>query len=219
MASAEPRTESRADRKRRETRQKLVDAAERLLLDAGGSIDDVQISQITEAADVGHGTFYLHFRSKHEILVPIVQSRAARWDERIQAQVREMEDPAEVVVYSGRQMSRLIQRDPIWRWFLRNSGVPVEEMQGAIGRFAARDLDRALARGRFSVPDISIARSFLFGAYVSSLLASFDATDPERVIDAMMELVLRVLGVDHEEARRLAHQPIDSIADTQTGVR
>ena len=39
-----------------------------------GPIDDIQIKHITEAADVGHGTFYLHFKSKYDVLVPIVQA-------------------------------------------------------------------------------------------------------------------------------------------------
>lgn len=215
VASSEPIRESRADRKRRETRQRLVDAAEKLMLEAEGSIDDVQIKHITEAADVGHGTFYLHFKSKYEILVPIVQARAARWDELIQERVRDLEDPAEVVSYSGRQMSRLIQRDPLWRWFLSNSGVPVQEIQAAIGQFTARDLRKALSMDRFSVPDVRVAGSFLFGAYVSSLLASFDADDPGEVIDQTMELVLRVLGIDDDEARRLAHRPLDAITDDE----
>lgn len=208
---AEAAGETRADRRRRRTRQKLVDAAERLLLDAGGAIDEVQIKHITEAADVGHGTFYLHFKSKHEVLVPIVRRRAAEWDRLIQARVRTIEDPAEVVAYSGRQMSRLIQRDPLWRWYLRNSGVPVQELQAAVGSFTARDLDQGFSSGRFIVPDVRVARSFLFGAYVSSLLKSFDAEDPGAVIDAIIELVLRTLGIDSLDAARLAHSPIDPI--------
>jgi AcrR family transcriptional regulator len=211
MAASEPIRESRAERKRRETRQRLIDAAEQLMLEAEGPIDEVQIKHITEAADVGHGTFYVHFKTKHEILVPIVQARAARWDELIQAKVRDLSDPAEVVSYSGRQMSRFIQRDPLWRWFLQNSGVPVREIQSAIGRFTARDLNRALSRDRFSVPDIRVAGSFLFGAYVSALLASFEADDPDQVIDQTMELVLRVLGIDDDEACQLAHRPLDPI--------
>ncbi len=199
----EIRSETRSERKRRETRHKLIDAAERLMSE--GPIDDVQIKHITEAADVGHGTFYLHFKSKYEILIPIVRAKATRWDILIQRHVSTLDDPAEVIVYSGRQMSRLIQHDVLWRWFLQHSGVPVEEVRLAIGAFTSRDLGKALLSGRFNVPDQRMASHFLFGAYVSSLLDSFNAADPEQVIDQMMELMLRVLGIDAEEARRMAH--------------
>ena len=61
MSIAESIPATRAERKRRETRQKLIEAAEELMSE--GPIDDVQIKHITELADVGHGTFYLHFKS------------------------------------------------------------------------------------------------------------------------------------------------------------
>jgi AcrR family transcriptional regulator len=198
--------ETRTERKRRKTRDRLVSAAEKLM--TSRPIDDVQIKHITETADVGHGTFYLHFKSKYDILVPIVRSRAVTWDHAIQQRVADMEDPAELMVFSGRHMSRLIQRDPIWRWFLKHAGVPVDEMRAAIGPFTARDFAQAVRAGRFNIPDEQFTSRFLFGAYVSSLLESFEASDPERVIDLMMELVLRVLGLDDHEAAEMAHCPL-----------
>jgi len=209
MSEAEVITETRSERKRRETRERLVKAAEELMLH--GRIDDIQIKHITEAADVGHGTFYLHFKSKYEILVPIVQARAAAWDKDIQTHVSGMQDPAEVMVYSGRQMSRLIVQDPIWRWFLQNSGVPVQEMRAAIGTFMARDFGQALNSGRFAVPDVANTGNFLFGAYVSSLLECLELDDPTSLIDQMMELTLRVLGIDDNEAQAMAHQPLQAL--------
>ena len=32
-----------------------------------GPVDEVTIQHITDAADVGHGTFYLHFKDKHAL--------------------------------------------------------------------------------------------------------------------------------------------------------
>ncbi len=209
MSPARPITESRVERKQRETRQKLIDAAERLMSD--GPIDHVQIKHITAQADVGHGTFYLHFKSKYDILIPIVKAKAARWDKQIQVRVNSMDDPAEVMAYSGRQMSRLIQHDSLWRWFLRHSGVPVEDMKSAIGAFSARDMNKALVSGRFDVPDVDVANSFLFGAFVNSLLTSFDSEDPDSVIDQMMEMLLRALGIGDNEAHELTNRPLDKI--------
>jgi AcrR family transcriptional regulator len=54
-----------------ETRQRLVDAAERVFGDLGYS--DASIVKITEAAGVGQGTFYLYFSSKHEIFDELVR--------------------------------------------------------------------------------------------------------------------------------------------------
>ena len=51
--------EARGARRRRETRARLLDAALKLMADRG--MDGVAINEITEAADVGFGSFYNHF--------------------------------------------------------------------------------------------------------------------------------------------------------------
>ena len=216
MASlpAEPPTaESRVERKRRETRARIIHEAERLMRTR--PVEDITIGDITHAADVGHGTFYLHFKSKYEVLVPIIRAMADHWDQVIQARLVDTDDPAEVVGLSTRYMGRAVHSDPLWRWMLRHSGVPMDEMREAIGRFAARDFGRGLLSGRFQVPDLIDTNSFLMGGFVTGLLASFDADDPDRAIDHMAELVLRTLGLDVGEAARIAHQLLPPLATTK----
>lgn len=216
MASlpAEPFTaESRVERKRRETRARIIHEAERLMRTR--PVEDITIGDITSAADVGHGTFYLHFKSKYEVLVPIIRARADHWDQIIQARLVDSEDPAEVVGLSTRYMGRAVHADPLWCWMLRHSGVPMDEMREAVGRFAARDFGRGLLSGRFQVPDLIDTNSFLMGGFVTGLLASFDAANPDRAIDHMAELILRTLGLDVGEAARIAHQPLPPLAATK----
>ena len=57
--------ESRQARRKRETRERLLDAAFRLMAERG--VDAVAINEITEAADVGFGSFYNHFESRDGI--------------------------------------------------------------------------------------------------------------------------------------------------------
>jgi AcrR family transcriptional regulator len=197
---------SRVERKRRNTRERIVTEAESLMRTR--AIDEITIQDITEAAGIGHGTFYLHFKSKYEVLIPIVERDAIRWDQVIQVQMRGIEDPAIVLASSARYMARVIAADPLWRWFLEHSGVPVDDMRHAIGGFGARDFGRGLVSGRFKVPEVSIASSFMMGGFVNGLLASFESSDPGNVIDQMMELFLRVVGLEAEEAKSIANLPL-----------
>ncbi len=89
--------------------------------------------------------------------------------------------------------------------------MPVEEMRDTIGRIAARDLGRGLLSGRFTLPEISLGSGFMLGAYVHGLLASFEADEPDRSIDQLAELILRVLGIGIEEAERIAHIPLPEL--------
>ena len=203
---------SRVERKRREARRRIVHAAERLMTER--PIDEVTVSDITDAADVGHGSFYLHFESKYAVLSPIVRGRAAAWDTHVRDRLDADADPAENFVHMARHMAHAALRDPLWRWYLVHSGVPIDDMQAAIGRFGARDVGLGLQSGRFRVPDLEVANRFVLGAYVSTLLGCVDLSDADAAaaIDDMVELVLRVLGIDVAEAAELAHRPLTPFA-------
>ena len=205
-AADEMNSLSRVERKRRDTRVRIIRQAESLMRNQ--PIDDITIQDITDAADIGHGTFYLHFRSKYEVLIPIVEQEAVRWDEIIQRRVSDVADPAIALASSARYMARIIVADPLWRWVLQHSGVRVDDLRQAIGRFGARDFGRGLVSGRFQVPELTIASSYMLGGFVNGLLASFDSAEPNRTIDQMVEMFLRVVGLEPQEAERIANLPL-----------
>lgn len=205
-ASSAPLT--RVERKRLEARTRLVDAATALFRARG--VDAVTIRDITAAADVGHGTFYLHFKSKPEVLLPIMVAEAAELDARIQQHLPPPRDPAEVLATSSRYIGSVVVRDELWRWFLRHSGLPSESMRQAFGEFTRRDFREGLASGRFTSADPATVATFVFGGYVSVLMAALDSEAPEAMIDQAAETMLRVLGVDDEEAREIARRPLPS---------
>lgn len=208
-ATASSSTLSRVQRKRRNARARILSAAERLMRE--GPVDAVTIQQITDAADLGHGTFYLHFKSKYEVLVPIIGRHAALWDTRVQQSLAGETDAARVLATSARLMARITLADPLWRWFLAHSGVPVEDMRSAVGAFSTRDFQRGLDSGRFDAPNQQVMRQFMLGAYVNTLLASLTVEDPGPDIDVMAELILRTAGLSPAEAAQIAHEPLPTL--------
>jgi len=60
------KTTSRRERKKQETRQRLIECAWRLLQERG--YDDTTVEDITEAADVAKGTFFNYFQTKEALL-------------------------------------------------------------------------------------------------------------------------------------------------------
>jgi AcrR family transcriptional regulator len=63
--------EGRRERHRRETFERLVRAAREILFNRG--FDDVTVQDITEAADVGKGTFFNYFRSKEHVVSRLLE--------------------------------------------------------------------------------------------------------------------------------------------------
>ena len=62
---------NRHERRKLQTRQKLKDATLSLVLEKG--FDDVTIQDVVDRADLGRGTFYVHFHDLQDILWDIIQ--------------------------------------------------------------------------------------------------------------------------------------------------
>ena len=60
------KTTSRRERKKQETRQRLLECAWRLF--QGHGYDDTTVEEITDAADVAKGTFFNYFQTKEALL-------------------------------------------------------------------------------------------------------------------------------------------------------
>jgi AcrR family transcriptional regulator len=63
--------ESRSERRSRETREKLLNAAQAIFIEKG--YDDATTREITERADLGAGTFYVYFRDKRDVYDALVR--------------------------------------------------------------------------------------------------------------------------------------------------
>ena len=63
--------ETRSERRTRETRDKLLNAAEKIFLKKG--YDNTTTREVAERADLGAGTFYVHFRDKRAIYDALVR--------------------------------------------------------------------------------------------------------------------------------------------------
>ena len=95
--------ESRGSRRKRQTREKLLQAAMELMAERG--MDGVAINEITERADVGFGTFYNHFPSKDAIYAALISQVFEDFADDIDARTQGMTDPAEILAFSIQMLS------------------------------------------------------------------------------------------------------------------
>ena len=90
-AAVESVAPSRQDRRRARTRAELLAAAKRLLASKG--FHGTKIADIAAAADVGTGTFYLHFPTKDALFSDLVRETALRAREEIDRAKAAVTDP------------------------------------------------------------------------------------------------------------------------------
>ncbi|MCE7999103.1 MAG: TetR/AcrR family transcriptional regulator [Rhodobiaceae bacterium] len=197
---------SRVERKRMRARARILEAAEELMRAKG--FDPVKIQDITDVADVGHGTFYTHFKTKMDVLVPIVRTKARKVTEQLDDLTGDMSDPAEVVSVSIRHMLTEISKDPLWTWFLFKSDLPMDQIREASGESAKRDIQNGIAAGRFIDHQEETLEPFLLGALVGIIRDKFETGLDQPIIENCAYLLLLILGIEKEEAHKLSCTPL-----------
>jgi AcrR family transcriptional regulator len=202
-AATEVARPSRLDRRKARTRQALVDAAVRLIAEGRG--DRASVQQITEAADIGFGSFYNHFESKEQLFQTASEEVLERWGTMIDRACAGIDDPAEIFALSVRITGRLGWTHPDLARFLVGAGLDVLDQPVGLGPRALRDIKAGQAAGRFSALHAEVELGATAGGLLGLLkvhLAHPDDVD-ESSVDELARALLRLLGIPDEEAGRI----------------
>jgi len=197
---------TRFERRKASTKARIVEAAERLMRDRG--VEAVTIQDITDAADVGHGTFYLHFKTKGEVLRPLIEHLSDQVHVRVDRAARGATDPALRMALGLRILLRSIAEDPLWSWYAR-SETSFSDLVSEMGNPPAEDMRNGLKSGRFKVADLPAMTNFINGALVGMITSLNQGARVDETADTTAELVLRVLGISAEEAEQIAREPLE----------
>ena len=212
MAQAAPAASAprapRLDRRKARTRQALIDAAVRLIGEGRG--DRASVQEITEAADIGFGSFYNHFDSKEHLFQTASEEVLERWGQMIDRASEGISDPAELFAVGMRITGRLGWTHPDIAGFLTGAGLGALDIPVGLAPRALQDIQAGQAAGRFTVPDAEIALSAVAGGLLG--LLRLCQRHPERVsettVDQLAEALLRMFGVPAPEAARLVALPL-----------
>ncbi|WP_433679718.1 TetR/AcrR family transcriptional regulator [Nocardia sp. CA-119907] len=199
---AEPVARNRIDRRRERTRNALLGAARKFLSEGRSA---VSIQEITDAADVGFGSFYNHFSSKDELFDEAVRSVLQVYSEMRDDIVALYDDPAEVFAVSLRMTGRLQRQIPEGVRVILNSGTSVLLRDEGLAPRARRDIIAAQEAGRFDPMDPDMAIMAAGGALLG-LLQLLDArpeADAGALTDEMTFHVLRMFGMNKRSAEKL----------------
>jgi AcrR family transcriptional regulator len=197
-----------------------LEAALRLMAEKG--MEGVAINEITEAADVGFGSFYNHFESKEAIYAALVDRVFGQFRVALDRLVQDIADPAEIVSVSARHTLLKSRRERVWGQFLVREGLSALAFERSLGERILRDIENGVKAKRFPADDvlmmwISAGGTVLAAVFVELQSGSSQAelkrqgfsSDglPERTAAA----VLRILGLDQAEAEAVSRRPLPSI--------
>ncbi|MBC3761460.1 TetR/AcrR family transcriptional regulator [Quadrisphaera sp. RL12-1S] len=202
-ATAGPVTSGRGGRRKARTRQALLRAGQQFLAEGRTA---VSIQEVTEAADVGFGTFYGHFQTKEELFEAAALAAVDDFAALLAGQVPGGGDPALTFITRFRLAGRLQRQHPLLVRVVLGLGPRVLTDQNGMLTDAATDIEAAQRAGRFDDVPVGLALTAV-GGVLLGLLQLLD-TDPQleasSVVDDFAERVLRMLGLPAVEAHALA---------------
>lgn len=204
---------TRLDRRRERTRRALLDAARAIAAEQGTG--DVSIQEITERADVGFGSFYNHFSSKTELFEAAVAEVLEEHGQLLDEVTAGIEDPAEVFALAVRATARLAAERPAVAQVLVHAGLDYLVSSDGLAPRALRDVERAVAAGRFTAETPFLAVVSTAGCLMAYLHVRLNT--PHLIEgdagDELAESLLRMLGMDPAEAREISRRPFPSTLD------
>lgn len=197
---------ARQDRRKAETRSKLIAAARTLIARQG--VEATRIREITNEADVGFGSFYNHFENKDEIVEVVLAEMVGSHASTVAAVISQLDDPAEVISAANRLFVLRARSEPEWAWLLLRLDLSHDVVMKALGPYALADLRTAIEAGRMHVPDVDIALRAQGGALIAVMRAVVDGDAPADADIYHAEGVLRSLGLTAEDAASVARRPL-----------
>src|SRR6185295_9110993 len=161
--------------------------------------------EITQAADVGMGSFYNHFENKEQLFEAAVEAVMDGYGQLLDDLTEGIEDPAEVFACSFRLTGRLNRWEPELSRVLLNNVLKLLSTEDGLAPRARRDIAAAVDAGRFDVADLDVAVTMAAGALLAlgQLLNDQPERDVDETTDRVTEDMLRMFGVPRRQARRI----------------
>jgi AcrR family transcriptional regulator len=204
---------SRLDRRKAQTRAALVGAARHLLRTRDPA--EVSIQEITDAADVGFGSFYNHFPAKQDLFDAAMDEVLEEHGAMLDDLTADIADPAEVFAVSVRITARFPTTHPELAQILARSGPRYLTATTGLAPRALRDLHHARDTGRFSFDDPAVALACTGGALIAVLHLALErrlpASGVAQAADGLTVNLLRMFGLSEEAARDVAGRPLPAV--------
>ena len=201
---------NRLARRKQRTRAALIKAAQAFI--AAGKVN-VPVLELTQAADVGMGSFYNHFDSKEQLFEAAVAEVLDAHGALLDHLTASLDDPAETFACSFRLTGRLFRRRPQESQILLANGIALLSSDLGLAPRALRDIEAAVHAGRFTVDDPELALAVAGGALLGlgNLLRNQPDRDDAAAADAVTQDVLRLFGLSADEARDICRRPLPDL--------
>lgn len=190
--SSEQPEKSRSERRRARTRVELLAAARKVF--AARGYHEASIAEITTLADVGVGTFYLHFRDKDDAFSTLLDEGFQEMQKEIAARLGAVVQPSLALVITAVLRGAYSRRD-LFQIALTARGqfarARLFRAQAILADQLTSALEQAHARGLLEGYDLAVTARLITGMVTQGIFWWFENEEPTP--EAMAEQVLLLL--------------------------
>ncbi len=202
-------TKSRSDRRREDTRRRLMKATYEIIARRG--LEGLVIQDITEAADVGYGSFYNHFSSKEAVVEAVITAALARnaaLNEKLSAVAA---DGVEKFAFEIKSCLEQSKSDPVWGWFVIRAVTSGTQSRLVIADRLKRSIEGGIRSGVFVADDVEMIRHLIGGLLLLGTLKIVNGEAGENYVGRVAETALKSLGVSQEKIGSALGKPLPDV--------
>ncbi len=200
--------QKRNTRRRARTRAELLAAARKVFAERG--FHEASIAEITQVADVGVGTFYLHFRDKDEAFTILLDEGMSELRENVrQAAYLHVDEPVLPVLIRTLFQQAYAQRD-LFQIALTNQFTRTRTSQSKeqLAEGLTSLLEMAKARGDLVAYNIPLLARFITGMITQGMLWWIEQDEPGPDVMADQLLLLLRHGLPEQMLREQHEIPL-----------
>jgi len=189
---------SKRETKKEITRQKLIEAASLEFAEVGFA--RANVSRISERAGFAAGTVYNYFRSKHDLLLQVVEHAMERLTETIRGNISDLDDPVERAKRAIREDFRFMEQNEALSKVIVREGFAADPMKqkeflealAPVSGIFVEILEQGKQEGLFR-PDLDSVWATVLaeGMVAYMLLARWVLESSELTYDHMAELTIQ----------------------------
>lgn len=189
-------------------------AALRLFADKGSQ--EVSVSELAEAAGVARGTIYNNLDSTDHLFEQVASQLSSEMNQRVVASYAGIDDSALRLAIGIRLYVRRAHEEPHWGRFLTHFSFRSESLTAFWQGPVVRDVLLGLEQRRygFAAEQAHGAVGMVAGTTLSAILLVLEGMRTWRDAGSdAAELVLKALGLDAAEARKMATMGLPPLAE------
>lgn len=210
MIDKQPKTDNENTTGRRgRTRRALLVAGEQLFAENYGA---VSVDDLVASAGVAKGTFYNHFTDKADLFQAVVSHVRDNLRSTILSEISQGDDPARKCVLGFCISIRYMLMHPQQRRIILASQQILMSHLNEVNDGIVSFMAEGIAQGRFRIPTVEAGVLLNFGLVQICASLELDESDGFALIARIQQLgavLLRGLGINHEEAEALSAQETD----------